>query len=244
MQVELTVVPDFQWDEKIHGNSQAFWIFVEDVDSEIVLHHEYFLLKKKYCEEEHVLNFFVPVFEPLPPQYFIRVVSDKWLGKSWDMLVHLTFVNAMLFFIASETQLPVSFRHLILPEKFPPPTELLDLQSLPVSALREPKFEALFKDTLSFFNPVQTQGIIQFSNALSQSTLTHSPHYAQLSAFHVIVLHFPVQCSMPCTIQMTTYLLVLLPEVERQFVLNLPSFVSCNRTPVAAVCMLLQRRLL
>ena len=84
MQVELTVVPDFQWDEKIHGNSQAFWIFVEDVDSEIVLHNEYFLLKKKYCEEEHILNFFVPVFEPLPPQYFIRVVSDKWLGKSWN----------------------------------------------------------------------------------------------------------------------------------------------------------------
>jgi pre-mRNA-splicing helicase BRR2 len=137
LQVELTIVPDFQWDEKVHDNSQAFWVFVEDVDSEVILHSEYFLLKKKYCEEEHVLNFFVPVFEPLPPQYFIRVVSDKWL--------------------ASETQLPVSFRHLILPEKFPPPTELLDLQPLPVSALRESKFESLFKDTLSFFNPIQTQ---------------------------------------------------------------------------------------
>ena len=75
-------MPDFQWDEKVHDNSQAFWVFVEDVDSEVILHSEYFLLKKKYCEEEHVLNFFVPVFEPLPPQYFIRVVSDKWLGKS------------------------------------------------------------------------------------------------------------------------------------------------------------------
>ena len=81
LQVELTVTPDFQWDEKVHGNSEAFWIFVEDVDSEVLLHHEYFLLKKKYAEEEHILNFFVPIFEPLPPQYFIRVVSDKWLGK-------------------------------------------------------------------------------------------------------------------------------------------------------------------
>lgn len=51
---------------------------------------------------------FVPVFEPLPPLYFVRVVSDRWLG--------------------SETVLPVSFRHLVLPEKYPPPTELLDLQ--------------------------------------------------------------------------------------------------------------------
>ncbi len=47
-----------------------------------------------------------------PPQ----VVSDKWLG--------------------CEAVLPVSFRHLILPEKYAPPTELLDLQPLPISALR------------------------------------------------------------------------------------------------------------
>ena len=55
------------------------------------------------------------------------------------------------------TQLPVSFRHLLLPEKYPPPTELLDLQPLPVSALRNHSFEALYND-LSIFNPIQTQG--------------------------------------------------------------------------------------
>ena len=118
---------------------QAFWIYVEDVDSEVILHHEYFLLKAKYSEDEHVINFFVPVFEPLPPQYFIRVVSDRW--------------------IASETLLPVSFRHLILPEKFHPPTELLDLQPLPVSALRNPAYESLYSDRFPYFNPIQTQGM-------------------------------------------------------------------------------------
>ena len=54
-----------------------------------------------------------------------QVVSDKWLG--------------------SEAILPVSFRHLLLPEKYAPPTELLDLQPLPVSALRDPAFEGLFR---------------------------------------------------------------------------------------------------
>ena len=137
LRVELTITPDFQWDEKVHGNSQAFYIFVEDVDSEVILHHEYFLLKSKYANDEHIVIFFVPVFEPLPPQYFIRIVSDHW--------------------IASETQLPVSFRHLILPEKYPPPTELLDLQPLPVSALRNPEFEALYENTFPCFNPIQTQ---------------------------------------------------------------------------------------
>ena len=43
------------------------------MDSEIILHHEYFLLKAKYSQDEHVVSFFVPVFEPLPPQYFIKV---------------------------------------------------------------------------------------------------------------------------------------------------------------------------
>ena len=66
---------------KIHGSSEAFWILVEDVDSEVILHHEYFLLKAKYAQDEHLVTFFVPVFEPLPPQYFIRVVSDRWLCK-------------------------------------------------------------------------------------------------------------------------------------------------------------------
>lgn len=62
------------------------------------------------------------------------------------------------FLTACETQLPVSFRHLILPEKYPPPTELLDLQPLPVSALRNSAFESLYQDKFPFFNPIQTQG--------------------------------------------------------------------------------------
>lgn len=137
LRVELTITPDFQWDEKIHGQSEAFWIFVEDVDSEVILHHEFFLLKQKYCMDEHLVKFFVPVFEPLPPQYFLRIISDRWIG--------------------SETQLPVSFRHLILPEKTMPPTELLDLQPLPISALRNPEFEALYNESFPQFNPIQTQ---------------------------------------------------------------------------------------
>ncbi|XP_017305178.1 putative U5 small nuclear ribonucleoprotein 200 kDa helicase [Diaphorina citri] len=78
--VELTISPDFQWDEKLHGGSEGFWILVEDVDSEVVLHHEYFLLKSRYATDDHVVKFFVPVFEPLPPQYFLRIVSDRWIG--------------------------------------------------------------------------------------------------------------------------------------------------------------------
>ncbi|XP_019185003.1 PREDICTED: DExH-box ATP-dependent RNA helicase DExH12-like [Ipomoea nil] len=136
LRVELTITPDFIWDDKVHGFVEPFWVIVEDCDGEYILHHEYFMLKKQYSDEDHTLNFTVQIYEPLPPQYFIQVVSDKWLG--------------------SLTVLPVSFRHLILPEKYPPPTELLDLQPLPVTALRNPAYETLYQE-FKHFNPVQTQ---------------------------------------------------------------------------------------
>jgi pre-mRNA-splicing helicase BRR2 len=138
LKMELTITPDFQFDQegKIHENALLFWIIVEDVDGERILHHEPFLLKKGYASEEHFVTFMIPVFEPMPPQYFLRVLSDRWLH--------------------SEAMLPISFRHLILPQKYPPPTELLDLQPLPVSALRNKTHESLY-NTFKHFNPIQTQ---------------------------------------------------------------------------------------
>jgi len=72
------VTPDFEWDDKLHGGSVAFWILVEDVDGENILHHEYFLLKHKFRGDEHVVKFYVPIFEPLPPQYFIKVTYKSF----------------------------------------------------------------------------------------------------------------------------------------------------------------------
>lgn len=41
----------------------------------------YLSICSKFAQDEHTVKFFVPVFEPLPPQYFIRVVSDTWIGE-------------------------------------------------------------------------------------------------------------------------------------------------------------------
>ena len=137
LKMDLTLQPDFIWDEAVHGFVQGFWIIVEDNDGETILHHEYFLLKGHNAEEEHGVSFTVPLLDPLPPQYFIRVISDNWLG--------------------SDTVIPVSFKHLLLPEKNPPPTELLDLQPLPVSALKADGFDKLYEGRFTHFNPIQTQ---------------------------------------------------------------------------------------
>ncbi|KAI9030984.1 Sec63 Brl domain-containing protein [Phycomyces nitens] len=137
LKMELTITPDFQWDEKVHGTAEAFWILVEDVDGETILHHDYFILKQRYATEDHLVSFTVPLYEPLPPNYFVTVVADRWLH--------------------AETKLPVSFKHLILPEKYAPHTELHDLQPLPVSALRNSAYEDVYSGWIKHFNPIQTQ---------------------------------------------------------------------------------------
>ncbi|KAF8507301.1 putative RNA helicase [Hysterangium stoloniferum] len=140
LRIDLTIAPDFRWDEKVHGGAESFWILVEDVDGEIILFHDQFMLRQRYAESkdnEHVVSLSVPMFEPVPPNYYVSVISDRWLH--------------------SETRLPISFKHLILPEKFPPPTALLDLQPLPLSALHNKEFEDIYSSTIQTFNKIQTQ---------------------------------------------------------------------------------------
>ncbi|KAL8963038.1 MAG: hypothetical protein Q9193_000655 [Seirophora villosa] len=139
LRVELTITPNFEWDEAVHGNAENFWILVEDCDGEDILFHDQFLLRRYYAQSEmneHLVEFTVPITEPMPPNYFITVLSDRWLQ--------------------SETKLAVSFEKLVLPEKFPAHTPLLDLQPLPVAALKRQDFQELYQG-INNFNKVQTQ---------------------------------------------------------------------------------------
>ncbi|KAI9679963.1 MAG: DEIH-box ATPase [Caeruleum heppii] len=139
LRVELTITPNFEWDPAVHAAAEKFWIIVEDCDGEDILFHDQFLLRQEYAQSEtaeHLVEFTVPITEPMPPNYFISVISDRWMH--------------------SETKLAVSFQKLILPEKFPAHTPLLDLQPLPVSALKKPDYVSLYPDWQRF-NKIQTQ---------------------------------------------------------------------------------------
>lgn len=39
LKVDLTIVPDFQWDDKVHGYVEPFWVLVEDADGEVSNSH-------------------------------------------------------------------------------------------------------------------------------------------------------------------------------------------------------------
>ena len=139
LRVELTITPSFEWDDALHGGAENFWIIVEDCDGEDILFHDQFLLRRDYATSEmaeHLVEFTVPITEPMPPNYFITLLSDRWMH--------------------SETKLAVSFQKLVLPEKFPAHTPLLDLQPLPVKALKKQEYQELFP-RWEKFNKIQTQ---------------------------------------------------------------------------------------
>ncbi|XP_071902326.1 DExH-box ATP-dependent RNA helicase DExH14 isoform X2 [Coffea arabica] len=136
LKVDLIITPDFVWKDRFHGTALRWWILVEDSDNDHIYHSELFTLTKRMAKAEpYKLSFTVPIFEPHPPQYYIRAVSDSWL-------------HAEAFYT-------ISFHNLALPEGRTSHTELLDLKPLPVTALGNETYEALYNFT--HFNPIQTQ---------------------------------------------------------------------------------------
>ena len=153
LRITLTVEADFEWNDKVHGTALSFWIWAEDSENTEIYHWENVLIQKKRHREPFVTSFTIPIHEPLPPQIFIRAVSDRWLG--------------------SETAIAVTFQHLMLPRHQEIHTDLLDLQPLPVSALNDPVYEKICRERFTHFNPVQTQIF---------HTLYHTSHNALVGA--------------------------------------------------------------
>ncbi|KAJ5219584.1 hypothetical protein N7468_008788 [Penicillium chermesinum] len=137
LRIRLSIYPEFTWNDRHHGTSESFWVWVENSETSEIYHHEYFILSRKKLYDEHELNFTIPLSDPLPSQIYVRLISDRWLG--------------------AETVSPVSFQHLIRPDTESVYTDLLDLQPLPISALQNPILEELYGQRFQFFNPMQTQ---------------------------------------------------------------------------------------
>jgi activating signal cointegrator complex subunit 3 len=136
LRFHIELHPVWNWQARWHGGAEAFWLLVEDSENNRIYHHEYVIFSRRTHPHSISLDVTIPAFNPLPKQYFIRLMSDSWVGV--------------------EQLLPVSFEDIKMPEQKPVNTDLIDLTPLPTSALQEPKYEQLFTkyDT---FNPIQTQ---------------------------------------------------------------------------------------
>ena len=137
LRIHLYLTPDFRWNDRHNGTSESYWIWVENSETSEIYHHEFFILSRRKLYDGHELNFTIPLTDPLPTQIYVRAVSDRWLG--------------------AETVTPVSFQHLIRPDTESVYTDLLDLQPLPIAALKNPLLEEIYGQRFQFFNPMQTQ---------------------------------------------------------------------------------------
>lgn len=137
MRVEVSVVGNFNWDGRLHGKAQYFWIWVhEDTEEAELLHTDKLILDAKNVHSPQRFDFAIPVKDPPPNQLILRVVSDTWIG--------------------SESTVALSFNHLVKPESHPIQTRLLKLRPLPVGALKNEKIEQYYRRRFDFFNPMQT----------------------------------------------------------------------------------------
>jgi len=137
LRVNITVTPNFTWYDRIHTNTEPFWIWVEDSNSIRILYSQYIFLSKKKMQDPIEISCTIPLTDPLPAQILVRAVSDKWIGV--------------------DNYLPVSFQHLILPDMNTPETRLLNLRPLAVSALQNEVLESIYGAKFNYFNPLQTQ---------------------------------------------------------------------------------------
>lgn len=153
LRIRLYITADFRWSDKHNGTSESYWIWVENSETSDIYHHEYFILTRKRLYDDHEINFTIPLSDPLPTQIYVRAISDRWLG--------------------AETVTPVSFQHLIRPDTESVYTDLLDLQPLPITALKNPILEQIYERKFKFFNPMQTQVF---------HTLYHSPENVLLGS--------------------------------------------------------------
>ncbi|PQE24272.1 Sec63 Brl domain-containing protein [Rutstroemia sp. NJR-2017a BVV2] len=137
LRIRLWLTPEFKWNDRHNGTSESYWIWVENSETSEIYHHEFFILNRKKLYDDHELNFTIPLSDPLPAQIYVRAVSDRWLG--------------------AETVYPISFQHLIRPDTESVYTDLLNLQPLPISALKNPALEEIYGKRFQYFNPMQTQ---------------------------------------------------------------------------------------
>lgn len=137
LRIHLWLTPEFVWNDRHHGTSESFWIWVENSETSEIYHHEFFILSRRKLHDDHELNFTIPLSDPLPTQVYVRAVSDRWLG--------------------AETVHPISFQHLIRPDTESVYTDLLNLQPLPLAALKNPLLEELYSQRFQYFNPMQSQ---------------------------------------------------------------------------------------
>jgi len=150
LKISVRVSKSFDWSTRLHGTSEAFWLWVEDYEGVGIIQGSHLLLRQNTTHLD--VNFIIPIrgSNP-PPSVTIRYISDRWMG--------------------AEDEIIAVFEDLAMPSSASSHTPLLDLPFLPVSdSISTPINKLHFRH----FNGVQTQSFWPLMHT-NQNTLLCAP---------------------------------------------------------------------
>lgn len=136
LHIQIRAKRAFEWSNKIHGNAEPFWFWIEDDSGINILQ----LTRTSFTHGFDTLNidFIIPVARESPPSHIVvRAISDRWIG--------------------SEDEMIVSFDNLVIPA---PPSRHSSLLDLPLLRTNIQILDAKSKQIFSRFtqfNSVQSQ---------------------------------------------------------------------------------------
>lgn len=136
LRFELELQPTWIWDLDSSSYSETFLVLVEDTDGEQTIYHETLHVGRNAINSIVYLDFVVFLKQKmLPPNYFVSVISEKWLN--------------------CEYKIPVILSEIKLPKPFPPAISVSDSIKKSTKELQIDEFEALYN--FHSFNKVQTE---------------------------------------------------------------------------------------
>ena len=136
LKISAAVSRTFNWNSKIHGSAEPFWLWVEDNDGINILQLSHLVFRRttERLDIDFVIS--IPNGQP-PPTVTIRCVSDRWMG--------------------AEDEMSIPLDTLVMPASSSSHTSRLDLPYLPLSVLRNEAVEKFVSNRLHGLNALQTQ---------------------------------------------------------------------------------------
>ncbi|KAL4075963.1 Sec63-domain-containing protein [Scleroderma citrinum] len=136
LKIVVSVARAFDWNSKIHGSAEPFWLWVEGPSNKTILQIKHITLRESRKAQD--AEFIISLLDKTLPSVTIRLVSDRWLG--------------------ADNELDVPLNSLPMPPTFHQHTQRQDAGFLPLSLLRPPALQDLYDSAhLNSFNAIQTQ---------------------------------------------------------------------------------------
>jgi len=108
LRVVCKVKPVFKWNDKLHGRTEYFWIWLSDAEDREILQISKVGVKENTSSIPVEFNI---QLADKPELLHVRIISDSWLG--------------------SESTTPIELSNLVLPPAAPPKRKILELPFSP-----------------------------------------------------------------------------------------------------------------